>query len=113
MYRNAHGEVPKLIVANYLAWSEGIEFLLKGAGLWQIVSSSELPPQEPIVAIHEPTPEPSASRASTTRSSATKATTSTISSRRRYHSNFKMPMEPEGANIRHGATLQHPTFIAP
>ena len=78
MYRNAHGEVQKLIGAKYLAWSEGMEFMLKGAGLWQIVSGSELPPQEPTVVL-EPTPEPPASRASTTRSSATKASTSTVS----------------------------------
>ncbi len=71
MYRNAHGEVQKLIGANYLAWSEGMEFLLKGAGLWQIVSGCELLPQEPII-ILEPTPEPPAS-------SATKASTSTVS----------------------------------
>ena len=48
-----------------------MEFLLKGAGLWQIVSGSELLPKEPVI-ILEPTPEPPAS-------SATKASTSTVS----------------------------------
>jgi hypothetical protein len=50
VYRNTHGEVPKLTNTNYYAWSRGVTCLLRAALAWKIVTGEEQRPEPPATA---------------------------------------------------------------
>ena len=48
VYRNKHGECPKLTTKNYNHWSLAVEFLLRAANAWNIVQATEKAPIPPV-----------------------------------------------------------------